>query len=143
VTLTELRELAHGIYPPRLRDRGLADALSAAAGRSVLPTSVHAEGIGRYGADIETAVYFCCLEAIQNAGKHAGPDARIDVSLTEREGTLEFTVTDDGSGFDPDEVAASHGFVNMRDRLGAFDGKLQIDATPGAGATVRGRIPLP
>ena len=143
VTLTELRELAHGIYPPRLRDRGLADALTAAAGRSVLPTTVHSDELGRYGADIETAVYFCCLEAIQNAGKHAGPDARIDLTIGERDGILEFTVVDDGSGFDPATVSESHGFVNMRDRLGAFAGQLDVDAAPGHGATVRGRIPLP
>jgi signal transduction histidine kinase len=143
VTLTELRELAHGIYPPRLRDRGLGDALTAAAGRSRLPTSVHAEGLARYGADIETAVYFCCLEAIQNAGKHAGDDASIDIVVAERDGILEFVVADDGAGFDTAATEGSHGFVNMRDRLGAFAGQLDIDSGIGRGTSIRGRVPLP
>ena len=75
----ELRNLAHGIYPPLLMDRGLArGALRAAAGRAALPTAVDAEGIGRYPQEVEAAVYFCCLEALQNAGKHAGDGAAGD-----------------------------------------------------------------
>nr|MCU0261328.1 histidine kinase [Ilumatobacteraceae bacterium] len=142
-TLTELRELAHGIYPPRLRDRGLADALGAAADRCPLPAAVHADGIGRYGPDIETAVYFCCVEAIQNSAKHAGDGASLSIRLAEHDGSLMFEVADDGVGFDVAQVAESHGFVNMRDRLGAFAGALELVSSPGAGATVRGRVPLP
>jgi signal transduction histidine kinase len=142
-TLTELRELAHGIYPPRLRDRGLGDALRAAGERSVLPTTVDAEDLGRYGPDIETALYFCCLEAMQNAGKHAGDGASLEVSVREHDGTVEFTVSDDGVGFDPASMSDSHGFVNMRDRLGAFAGNLDVTSSPGQGTVVRGRIPLP
>jgi signal transduction histidine kinase len=141
-TLTELRELAHGIYPPRLRDRGLRDALVAAADRAPLPTTVDADGLGRYGPDLETAVYFCCLEAIQNAGKYAGPDASIVVRVGELDAALWFTVSDDGVGFDPAAVAESHGFVNMRDRLGAFAGDLEVTSGVGAGTTIRGSIPL-
>lgn len=143
VTLTELRELAHGIYPPRLRDRGLRDALQAAADRSPLPTRVEAEGLERYGPEIETAIYFCCLEAIQNAGKHAGDGATITVTVREEAGTLEFVVADDGAGFDPATTASSSGFVNMRDRLGAFAGTLDVTSAPSAGACVRGHVPLP
>lgn len=142
VTLTELRELAHGIYPPRLRDRGLADALQAAADRSPLPTHVEADGLGRYGPDIETAIYFCCLEAIQNAGKHAGEQATIRVAVGEADSVLEFSVADDGAGFDPATQVTSSGFVNMRDRLGAFSGDLEVTSSPGGGTTVRGRLPL-
>lgn len=142
VTLTELRELAHGIYPPRLRDRGLVDALGAAADRSPLPASVEAGEVGRYGPDLETAVYFCCLEAIQNAGKHAGPDAEIRVTLNEVDGVLEFSVCDNGAGFDAASVADSHGFVNMRDRLGAFAGQLRVISAPEEGTQVFGRVPL-
>ncbi len=74
--LDELRELAHGIYPPLLRDRGLGEALLNAANRSPLPTMVSADGVQRHDTDIEAAVYFCCLEAMQNAGKYAGAEAK-------------------------------------------------------------------
>ena len=84
----ELRNLAHGIYPPLLMDRGLPEALRAAAGRAALPTSVEAEDIGRYPQQVEAAVYFCCLEALQNAGKHAGEGAAVTVTLREDEGAL-------------------------------------------------------
>lgn len=141
-TLTELRELAHGIYPPRLRDRGLPDALAAAGNRSTLPVTVHAEGLGRYGQDIETAVYFCCLEAIQNAGKYAGDGASVEVTVREDGDVLEFTVSDDGVGFDADSVSLSHGFVNMRDRIGAFTGSLAVVSAPGSGTRIVGRVPL-
>ena len=99
-TLGELRELAHGIYPPLLRDRGLAEALRTAANRAVLPTEVISEGIERYPSETEAAVYFCCLEAMQNAGKHAGEDASITVTITGDDEHLDFCVADTGPGFD-------------------------------------------
>ena len=102
----ELRNLAHGIYPPLLMDRGLPDALRAAAGRAALPTSVEAEDIGRYPQQVEAAVYFCCLEALQNAGKHAGEGSDATVTLREDEGALLFDVADDGAGFDARERRA-------------------------------------
>ena len=105
VTLTELRELAHGIYPPLLRTRGLPEALQAAANRAVLPTTVVAGELPRFDPDVEAAVYFCCLEAIQNAGKHAGPDAHITVTIGHDDGMLRFEVADDGAGFDHASVA--------------------------------------
>jgi signal transduction histidine kinase len=145
VTLTELRELAHGIYPPLLRTRGLHEALQAAANRAVLPTTVVADTVPRFDADVEAAVYFCCLEAIQNAGKHAGPDAHVTVTIGHSDGVLSFRVTDDGAGFDPRAVAGGqggHGFVNMEDRLGAFGGTLHVLSTPGAGTTVEGNVPI-
>src|SRR4029077_10543963 len=129
-TLTELRELAHGIYPPLLRDRGLPEALQTAANRATLATTVDADGLGRYPEGIETAVYFCCLEAMQNAVKHAGEGAEITVTVAvdgpaeaaadhaASPGVLRFTVQDDGAGFDVGAGGAGHGFVNMRDRLG-------------------------
>ena len=140
-TLTQLRELAHGIYPPLLRDHGLAEALRNAASRSTLPTRVEVGTDRRFGPEAEAAVYFCCLEAMQNAGKHAGEDARVAVRIAEEDGVLVFEVSDDGSGFDPSTVGESHGFVNMRDRLGAFGGSLSVGSSPGRGATVRGSLP--
>jgi signal transduction histidine kinase len=139
----ELRNLAHGIYPPLLMDRGLAEALSAAAGRAALPTGVEADGIGRYPQAVEAAVYFCCLEALQNAAKHAGEGAQAMVTVREDEGALVFEVHDDGAGFDVGSGAAEgHGFVNMGDRVGAIGGSIQVESEPGQGTTIRGRIPL-
>ncbi len=148
-TLTQLRELAHGIYPPLLMDRGLGEALRAAANRAVLVTDVNAD-VGRYPADVEAAVYFCCLEALQNAGKHAGEGARITITVEECAGTVEecagelcFEVADNGAGFDTTRNAVrGHGFVNMADRVGAIGGSLTVDSAAGAGTQVRGRLPL-
>jgi signal transduction histidine kinase len=139
----ELRNLAHGIYPPLLMDRGLPDALRAAAGRAALLTSVEAEGIGRYPQQVEAAVYFCCLEALQNAGKHAGTGAEATVTLREVEGALIFEVADNGAGFALESGAHhGHGFVNMSDRVGAFGGSVTVDSAPGEGTKIAGRIPL-
>lgn len=142
-TLTELRELAHGIYPPLLRDRGLAEALRTAANRASLPTALVADGIPRYSQEAEAAVYFCCLEALQNAGKHAGDGATATVTVTAdaAAGELRFEVADDGVGFDLAAGGEGHGFVNMRDRLGAIGGTLRVESTPGSGTVVRGAVP--
>ncbi|WP_053206320.1 sensor histidine kinase [Jiangella muralis] len=142
-TLTELRELAHGIYPPLLREHGLGEALRTAAGRATIPVRVEADGVPRYSPEAEAAVYFCCLEALQNAGKHAGPDATVTVRVgASADGELEFEVADDGAGFDPAATGESHGFVNMRDRLGVFGGELTVTSAPGAGAVVVGTLPV-
>jgi signal transduction histidine kinase len=141
--IQELREFAHGIYPPLLMDRGLGEALSAAAARASLPTRVDADGIGRYSEDIEAAVYFCCLEALQNAGKYAGDGATVRVELREEEGALTFAVIDDGRGFDIQAPRSGTGFTNMSDRLGAIGGGLRVDSTVGAGTKVSAVVPLP
>jgi signal transduction histidine kinase len=141
-TLTQLRELAHGIYPPLLMDRGLNEALRAAANRATLSTDVASE-VGRYPAEAEAAVYFCCLEAMQNAGKHAGEGARVTITVEECDRELCFAVVDNGAGFDASGTAIKgHGFVNMADRVGAIGGTLLVESAPGKGTQVRGRIPL-
>jgi len=140
-TIRELRELAHGIYPPLLRDRGLGEALRTAAARSPLPCSVVVDLPGRYPEEAETTTYFCCLEALQNAGKHAGTGAEVTVGVGRDGPILWFRVSDDGAGF-TDTAAQGHGFVNMRDRLGAIGGDLSISSEPGRGTTVEGRIPI-
>jgi signal transduction histidine kinase len=140
-TIQELRELAHGIYPPLLADSGLGEALRAAGNRSPLAVTVTTDGIGRYGPEIEAAIYFCCLEALQNAGKHA-PGARVEVRVWEQSGGLLFSVSDDGPGFDATTARHGHGFVNMADRLGAIGGTVRWESQPGHGAQVLGTVPL-
>jgi signal transduction histidine kinase len=142
-TLTELRNLAHGIYPPLLRDRGLGEALHTAANRATLVTDVEVEDDERYPAEVEAAIYFCILEAMQNAGKHAGESATVQVHVGHDEQRLWFEVVDDGAGFDPALAVEGHGFVNMRDRLGAVGGDLQVESAPGKGSTLRGAMPRP
>ncbi|HMD46399.1 MAG TPA: ATP-binding protein [Acidimicrobiales bacterium] len=138
----ELRALAHGIYPPLLVDRGIAEALRSAAGRAALPAQVEADGIGRYSSEEEAAVYFCCTEALQNAGKHAGEGATATVRVWPEPGALLFEVTDTGKGFDPAEKGLGAGFVNMNDRVGAIGGTLTVRSAPGQGTTIAGRIPV-
>ncbi len=140
-TIQELRDLAHGIYPPLLMDSGLSEALRAAANRSPLAVSVDATGVGRHPSEVEAAVYFCCLEALQNAAKHA-PDATVRVEVREDAERLEFEVVDDGPGFDATAARHGHGFTNMSDRLGAIGGVVEWQSSPGEGARVLGTIPL-
>ena len=141
VTIGELRDLAHGIYPPLLADSGLASALEAAASRNPLAVRVIASNPRRYSPDIEAAVYFCCLEALQNAAKHAA-GATVEVRLWEESGGLLFSVTDDGPGFDVAAARGGHGYMNMADRLGAIGGSVRWQSEPGHGASVQGSIPL-
>jgi signal transduction histidine kinase len=139
----ELRSLAHGIYPPLLIDRGIAEALRSAAGRAALPTEVDAEGLERYSPEREAAVYFCCMEALQNAGKHAGAGASAFVRVWDDGVNLCFEVRDTGAGFDATGTMSSGaGFVNMSDRVGAIGGALTVQSAPGQGTTVSGRIPV-
>jgi signal transduction histidine kinase len=140
--ITELRSLAHGIYPPLLMSGGLAEALPAAAARAALPTS-HEIVVERHPQEVEAAVYFCCMEALQNAGKHAGADASATIKVWEDASGLNWEVADDGPGFDSNGSAGDgHGFVNMRDRMGAFGGTVDVISASGAGTTISGRVPL-
>ena len=136
--LETLRDLARGIYPPLLADEGLAVALESQARKSTVAASVEADGIGRYPQEVEAAVYFSALEALQNVAKYANA-RRVAVRLAERDGVLRFAVEDDGAGFDP-STARGSGLVNMRDRVEAVGGDLTIRSSPGGGTTVEGRI---
>ncbi|HSL63252.1 MAG TPA: ATP-binding protein [Gaiellaceae bacterium] len=137
----ELRALAHGIYPTVLRERGLHEALRSAARTASIPVRVVADGLDRCSSTVEEAVYFCVLEAVQNAAKHAGPDARVVISLERLESELRFSVSDDGRGFDPDRDAEGIGLVSMRDRIGAVGGALDVVTRPGAGTEIHGVVP--
>jgi signal transduction histidine kinase len=141
-TLQELRDLAHGIYPPLLVESGLDQALRAAVHRSPLDAVVDTSGTGRYAPEVEAAVYVCCLEALQNAAKHAGPGTSVAIHVRPAGGVLSFTVADDGAGFDPAVVAWNDGFTNMSDRLGAIGGTLHIDSEPGHGTRISGVVPF-
>jgi signal transduction histidine kinase len=140
-TIAQVRDLAHGIYPPLLREAGLEEALRAAAKRSLQGVNLDATDVSRHPADVEAAVYFCCLEALQNAAKHA-PGATVDVRVYEREGVLGFEVADDGPGFVVGDGSGGQGFQNMLDRLGAIGGVVTWTSTPGAGTRVQGEVPL-
>ena len=139
--LENLRDLARGIYPPLLAERGLAAALEAQVRSSAVPVTVDADGPGRYPQDAEAAVYFCALEALQNVAKYAGA-SRATVSLASGNSTLEFSVTDDGAGFDAGSAGYGTGLQGMADRLAALGGDLRVRSEPGRGTTVTGRLPV-
>jgi signal transduction histidine kinase len=137
----DLRDLARGIYPPLLADKGLAIALEAQARKLTSDTSVESDGVGRYPQEIEAAVYFCALEAMQNVAKYAQATSTV-VRLAEADGYLVFEIEDDGSGFKPGETGYGTGLQGMADRLDAIGGELEVASEPGQGTRVRGRIGL-
>jgi len=141
--LTDLRELVQGLDPPLLASDGLYEALSAAARRAGMPVTVDGKDLRRVPGPIESAAYFCCLEAMQNSAKHGGPGAHASIRLTAQDGVLVFRVQDDGIGFDAELVHPGHGLINMRDRLDALGGQVDVTSVPGRGTTVVGQIPLP
>ncbi|MDP9330998.1 MAG: sensor histidine kinase [Actinomycetota bacterium] len=138
--LENLRDLARGIYPPLLADRGLAAAIEAQARKSTVPIEIDSDGIGRYPQELEAAVYFSCLEALQNVAKYAGA-ASATVRLHAVDDVLFFEVTDDGAGFDASEHRMGTGLQGITDRLAALGGSLDVRSSPGSGTTVSGRIP--
>ncbi|HJP65486.1 MAG TPA: sensor histidine kinase, partial [Actinomycetota bacterium] len=137
--LSDLRDLARGIYPPLLADQGLTTALESQARKSTIPVTVEAEAITRYPQDLEAAVYFCTLEALQNVAKYANA-ARATVSLSAADGYLAFTITDDGAGFDTTTTSYGTGLQGMADRLSALGGDMEIRSQPGHGTTIIGRV---
>jgi signal transduction histidine kinase len=140
--LEDLRDLARGIYPPLLADQGLAAALEAQARKSPVPVTVEdPDGVGRYQQEVEAAVYFSVLEALQNVAKHAGATA-VTIEVEQQEAVLVFRVVDDGCGFEVNGAPSGTGLQGIADRLGALDGVLRIESTPGAGTTLTGSIPV-
>jgi signal transduction histidine kinase len=137
--LDDLRDLARGIYPPLLADKGLRDALAAQARKAPIPVRVDADGIERYPQDVEAAVYFCALEAMANAAKHAEASS-VTVRLWQDD-VLGFAISDDGRGFDPGAGGPGTGLLGMADRLAAVGGDLRVRSAPGEGTTITGRIP--
>ncbi|MGH2974542.1 MAG: sensor histidine kinase [Solirubrobacterales bacterium] len=141
--LEEIRSVARGIYPPLLADAGIVEALRMATARASVPITVTAKGARRYSPAIESAVYFCCLEAIQNASKHTR-GATVSIRLVDNgNGSLRFEVCDDGPGFSPSGNGDGAGLTNMRDRMAAVGGALDIETAPGTGTKIRGMVPAP
>jgi signal transduction histidine kinase len=136
----DLAAFASGVYPSQLAEQGLAAALQAQAGAMDLPVAIRARGLSRHPSDVEAAVYFCCLEALQNVVKH-GAATTVLVRLEEDRDRLRFSVADDGAGFDPDRTRRGAGLSNMTDRIGALGGELTVQSTPDGGTTVSGWLP--
>ena len=134
-----LRDLARGIYPPLLEAEGLATAIEGQAGRAPIPVTVHASSLGRYGRDIESAVYFCVLEALANVAKYSGASSA-HIRLEEEDGVLSFSIQDDGGGFDPSRPTSGTGIQSMSDRLDTIGGKLAVSSSAGRGTTVSGSV---
>jgi signal transduction histidine kinase len=139
-TVRTLTDLSRGIYPRQLTDEGIAPALRSAVLTTRPPVQVHSDGVGRHPSDVEAAVYFCCLEAVQNATKHAGA-GRVLVRLCTQGSTLVLEVSDDGAGFDPGLVPAGAGLANMRDRIDSVGGELTIGPGADGGTRVAARVP--
>ncbi len=139
--LEDLRDLARGIYPPLLADKGLFAALEAQARKGTVAVEVQHSELVRYSPDIESTVYFCVLEALNNVAKYADARGAV-VSLAQTDGVLTFEVQDDGRGFETAGSTYGTGLQGMADRLDAVGGSLTIRSSPGTGAVVRGEIPL-
>lgn len=140
--IAELRAFARGIVPPMLLERGLPGALAEAARMAVIPTRTRLDNVGRGSPASESAVYFCCLEALQNAGKHAGAAASAEVALWREGDFLCFSVCDDGAGLKPiAEMTDGQGLSNMRARMDAVGGQFDFRNRNGSGIVVSGRIP--
>jgi signal transduction histidine kinase len=139
--LENLRDLARGIYPPLLADKGLTAALEAQVRKAPFPVQIEPNGIGRYSAEAEATAYFCVLESLQNAAKYAQASSAM-VRLAQADGHLVFSVTDDGRGFDPATTPRGTGLKNLADRVESLGGTVEIRSRPGQGTTVTGRIPV-
>jgi signal transduction histidine kinase len=139
--LETLRALASGIYPPLLREHGLAAAVRAEAEKMPVRATVRADHLDRYAPDVEAAVYFVCLEALQNVTKHARA-SRVEIDIHSVSGELLFEVIDDGAGFDVAKDARGSGLRNMIDRIEGIGGRLQIRSAARQGTTVTGTVPV-
>jgi signal transduction histidine kinase len=143
VAIDTLTSLSRGIYPPLLEAEGLVSALRSAAATSPIPVTVDTTTTERPPAAVEAALYFCCMESVQNAAKHSGA-ACVSVRLADQAGRWRLSVVDEGAGFDSQGVVAPGagvGLVNMRDRLDAVGGTLTLASRPGRGTTVTAEVP--
>jgi signal transduction histidine kinase len=136
--LAELRELARGIHPAVLTERGLEPALQSLAARAPLPVTISGAIEGRYAPAVEAAVYFVVMEALTNVAKYASASAA-DVTVEQVDGHVLIDVHDDGiGGADP---AAGSGLAGLADRVAALGGRLVVESPPGGGTVVRAQVP--
>ena len=137
----ELRAFSHGMAPPLLVERGLVVALSEAASCAAIPTRVALDDVGQCDAGVTAAIYFCCLEALQNAAKHAPAGSTATLSLTREGDQLSFCIANDGDQTHTEQNDVSgHGLRNMRERMAAIGGTLRIDRIPGQTFCVIGQV---
>jgi signal transduction histidine kinase len=139
--LERIRNLAQGVYPAALRDLGLSYALAPVARELPVEVGLDVDVRRRFEPEVETAVYFCCVEALQNAVKHGGASTRVNLSLSDQADGLHFAVADTGPGFEPERVSSQRGISGMRDRIEAVGGVLTISSSQGHGTTVSGNVP--
>lgn len=139
-TLQNVRDLARGIFPPLLADQGIGAALNSQVSRISGGVEVTDEAIGRHSREVEAAVYFCCLEALQNVSKYAQAK-RVTIRLWTAGNDLRFRVEDDGVGFDTEDSRSGSGLQNMRDRVEAAGGDLTVTSSVGTGTRVEGQVP--
>jgi signal transduction histidine kinase len=140
--LADIRSVTRTGSPELLARYGVPSCLRSAASTSPVPVRIDAVGFGRLDPHVERGVYYCCLEALQNVMKHAGPNAVARIRLRRTNNTVTFEVEDSGRGFDPNRVERGEGLSNLADRLAVMRGHLSVDSRPGMGTRIRGEIPL-
>ncbi|MEE9414735.1 MAG: histidine kinase [Acidimicrobiales bacterium] len=139
----ELRDLAHGIYPPLLANRGLGEAITAVVRRSPVSIELNVASAGRYDPGVEAALYFTVLEALSNIHKYC-PDSSVVVSLAEEQSsTLVLRIIDDGPGFEQGAGVRGKGLLNMADRIASLDGRLAVSSQQGGGTSITATVPEP
>ncbi len=142
IALSEIRTITRDGSPQLLRRNGVVESLRSVADHTPRPVTVESVTFGRYAPQIERGIYYCCLEALQNVIKHAGPNAAVWIRLVGEPNRVSFSVDDSGIGFDPANVQTGVGLVNLADRVDVMGGRLTVDSMPGMGTRIHGEIPL-
>jgi signal transduction histidine kinase len=140
--LAEIRSVTRDGRPYLLHRLGVPASLRTLAAITPNPVTIDVDGFDRYAPDLERTVYFCCVEALQNVVKHAGPSAAVQIRLAQQKARVTFDVVDSGCGFDADAARGGDGITNISDRVAALGGRLKVESRPGVGTRIRGEIPI-
>jgi signal transduction histidine kinase len=140
--LVDIRNVTRDGSPDLLARKGVSGSLESVAAHAALPVTVETRSFGRYSPRLERGIYYACLEALQNAAKHAGPNAAVRIRLVGEPGRIAFSIEDSGVGFDPARVETGLGLVNLADRVDVMGGILTIDTYPGMGTRILGEVPV-